>query len=392
MIKLLINKFDFRLIVGTLLSFLLLLLLITPALPIKNNVVAHFNSVGQTCNGPFISVSQPLNDLGPNEYIRLNTGSTGHIGGLYPGGSNSRPPAHEAAGQAISQQITPLDAAGNPDPVNGKIVLVAIGMSNTGQEFTAFINQANADPAVNSNLVLVNGGLGGRTAERWADLNDDAWERLGGFLISAGVTPAQVQIAWVKLANMGSGNFPQMSLSLQEDLEQVARNILVQFPNTKIAYHSSRTRAYVYWSGLSPEPTAFETAFSVRWMIENQINGDPTLNFDPSNGAVVAPYLSWGSYLWIDGTNPRSDGRVWLPEDLESDCTHPSPSGEQKVGEQLLEFFKTDTTTTSWFLGDNPGPTPTPQPNPTAIPTPTSSPNPPLPYKQFIPLTIDQSH
>jgi len=68
-------------------------------------------------------------------------------------------------------------------------------------------------------------------------------------------------------------------------------------------------------------------------------------------GAVVAPLLSWGAYLWADGTVPRSDGFTWLCSDLQADFTHPSPtSGVSKVGVELLAFFKTDATTTPWFL------------------------------------------
>jgi hypothetical protein len=67
---------------------------------------------------------------------------------------------------------------------------------------------------------------------------------------------------------------------------------------------------------------------------------------------VVAPYLSWGPYLWIDGENPRSDGRTWLASDLLQDCTHPSPTGIQKVVDMLMQFFKTDSTT-NWFHTDS---------------------------------------
>nr|NIW44804.1 hypothetical protein [Gammaproteobacteria bacterium] len=94
---------------------------------------------------------------------------------------------------------------------------------------------------------------------------------------------------------------------------------------------------------------AFETGFAVKWLIEQQINGDPELNFNPDNGDVLAPYLTWGPYLWIDGQNPREDGRVWLQEDLRGDCTHPSESGANKVADMMLEFFLTDPTTHSWF-------------------------------------------
>ena len=58
----------------------------------------------------------PLVDLGPGQTYQ------GYEGGLYPGGSNVRPGAHDAAGRKIAQSIVPLDANGDPDHVNGKIV------------------------------------------------------------------------------------------------------------------------------------------------------------------------------------------------------------------------------------------------------------------------------
>lgn len=59
----------------------------------------------------------PLVDLG------LGQTYNGQEGGLYPGGSNARPAAHDAAGRKIARGIVPLDVEGNPDPVNGKIVI-----------------------------------------------------------------------------------------------------------------------------------------------------------------------------------------------------------------------------------------------------------------------------
>ena len=99
---------------------------------------------------------------------------------------------------------------------------------------------------------------------------------------------------------------------------------------------------------LNPEPFAYESAFSVKWMIENQINGTGNLSFDPASG--VAPWISWGPYLWADGTAGRSDGFIWECSDTAMDFTHPATSGEDKVAAELMAFFKTDPTATPWFL------------------------------------------
>ncbi len=307
-----------------------------------------------TCQGEFISVSKPLIDLGNEEYIRMDDGPTGFTGGLYPNGSNIRPPAHNAAGLAMAAQVVPRDAAGAPNP-QGKIVLVSIGMSNTAGEFGTFERNARQDDSLNPHLVIANGAQGGMVATSWVDPEARAWQFVDELLAFKGVTPLQVQAVWVKLTNFDINELPEAMYKLQGDLETIAHNLIVHFPNLKLAYFSSRTRAYAYWEGANPEPGSFETGFAVKWMIEKQIIGDPSLNFSPQVGTVMAPYMAWGPYLWIDGLNPRSDGMIWTPEDLKADCVHPSDSGgKPKVAEQLMTFFKTDTTARTWFLANPP--------------------------------------
>jgi hypothetical protein len=246
--------------------------------------------------------------------------------------------------------------------------MISIGMSNTNAEFDTFSQLARADDQVNPRVILVNGALGGQTAEKWTDPNALTWQALNDQLVNYQLSPQQVQVAWVKQTLTRGGDFPAKAEELQGNLESIARNLKTHFPNLQIAFFSSRTRSYTYYRGLSPEPLAFETGFSVKWMIEKQINGDADLNFDPGRGEVKAPYLSWGPYLWADGQNPRSDGFTWLPGDMTADCTHPSPSGRQKVAGLLLDFFKNDTLTRGWFLAD-PG-------LPPVTPTSANTPNP----------------
>jgi PKD repeat protein len=296
----------------------------------------------------------PLNDLGPGSY-------QGFTAGLYPAGSNMPPPAHAAAALAIAtDQIKPLNALGNPDSVNGKIVMISIGMSNATQEFAskgahAFRLDADIDPAKDPQLVIVDGAQSGQDAPAWIDPNAATWSVVDLRLLAAGVTPEQVQVAWVKEALIHPNNygaFPAHAQMLQSDLEIILRNLKTNFPNIKIAYLSTRTRAYTNTpADENPEPFAYETGFAVKWTIEDQINGAGNLNFDPAQGAVVAPLILWGPYIWADGLTARSDGLTWLCSDLESDFTHPSANGGvPKVADQLLAFFKTDPTATPWFL------------------------------------------
>jgi PKD repeat protein len=298
----------------------------------------------------------PLDDLGPGSY-------QGFTGGLYPNGSNTRPPEHEAAGHASAREIQPLDQFGNPDATNGKIVLTSIGMSSATQEWatdgpTSFKPRADADPSKNPMLEIVDGAQGGQDAFTWANLNDDVWTVFDQRLKDANVTRAQVQVAWLYEAiafPINFGAFPLHAQALQANLEMTLRNLKVRCPNLRIVYLAARDRAYIQFpTVLNPEPYAYESGFAVQWTIADQINGTGNLNFDPAKGDVVAPYVSWGPYLWADGTNPRSDGFIWECSDVQSeDFTHPSAAGTGKVADQLLAFFKTDPTATPWFLKPN---------------------------------------
>ncbi len=301
-------------------------------------------SLAAECEDNAILGITPLNDLGAQTY-------KGSTGGLYPNGQNVRPAAHETAGKALAAQIKPLNEAGLPDP-NGKIVLVSIGMSNASQEFLTFIEDTAANSLKNPALVLVNAARGGQDSPTWVSLDSENWDYVSGKLAKAEVTPNQVQAAWIKQAIKGPhfiGGFPEHADVLSQDLEAIVKNMRILYPNLKIVYLSSRTRSYLYEDkSVNPEPYAFESGFSVKWLIERQLDG--LLPYEAPMGKPVAPYLSWGPYLWADGMAPRSDGFVWACSDLAEDLTHPSESGKAKVSQQLLAFFQTDSTTTPWFL------------------------------------------
>jgi hypothetical protein len=127
----------------------------------------------------------------------------------------------------------------------------------------------------------------------------------------------------------------------------VVRALASRFPNLRLAYLSSRIYAGYATTHLNPEPYAYEGGFAMRWVIEEQLAG--RLPF--TGPSRVAPWIAWGPYLWADGLTPRSDGLTWACNDLESDGTHPSSSGRQKVAQLLREFFTTDPTARPWFIG-----------------------------------------
>jgi hypothetical protein len=291
---------------------------------------------------------KPLTELGAGDY-------QGEQGGLYPGGKNERPAAHEKAGRALGAKVQPLDAAGKPS-ADGKIVLLSVGMSNTTQVFSAFKRIADPDADRNPRVVIVDGAQGGMTAAKIKDPGDDSfgtqfWTEVDRRLTKNGVTRAQVQAAWIKEADAGpTQGFPRYAKTLQAELAQVVQAMHQRFPNLKLVYLSSRTFAGYATTRLNPEPYAYESGFSVRWLIEQQLKGEPALNYDPAKGVVRAPWLSWGPYLWANGMRKRADGFYYEKSDFAGDGTHPSKTGQQKVARELLRFFKTDSTTRPWFV------------------------------------------
>ena len=276
----------------------------------------------------------------------------GYAGGLYPGGSNLPPSSHDSAGKAIALQFVPLDSFGVANSVSGKWVLLSIGMSNATQEFSRFVTNTNSDTSLHPYLKIVDGAQGGQTAARIKYDTAIFWSVILSRLATRGLSAKQVQAVWIKEANGGpSGGFPLATTILKNDLIEVIRIAKSKFPNLRQAFLSSRIYAGYASTNLNPEPYAYEGGFAMRWVIETQLNGNDSLNYIPDSGVVNSPWLAWGPYLWGDGVIPRqSDSLIWLCTDFQSDGTHPSSSGQQKVAGLLEKFFKSSIYTKPWFL------------------------------------------
>jgi hypothetical protein len=301
-------------------------------------------TVASNCNGTQTGLV-PLTALGTGTY-------QGYPGGLYPGGSNVRPAAHDAAGLALAAAIAPRDTSGSVDP-NGRIVFISIGMSNTTQEFSTFVPAADDDAYKDPRVKVIDCAKGGQTASLIKDPSYAYWDTVRTRLRGHGSAPAQVQVVWLKEANAGpTTGFPAATLTLMRDLGSVARVLHDEFPNLAIVYLSSRIYAGYATSSLNPEPYAYESGFAVKWLIEAQITGVDSLNFDPGQGAVESPWLAWGPYLWADGVNPRpGDGLTWVCSDFAtSDGTHPATGARIKVTDLLLTFLHQDETAQKWYV------------------------------------------
>jgi hypothetical protein len=275
----------------------------------------------------------PLTDMGRRRY-------RGYRGGLYPNGRNRPSPAYQRQGLAAARRVKPVD---------GKIVLLSIGMSNTTQEFSDFKARADRDPAKSASVELVDGAEAGWDAQRIKSPGSPYWDLVNERLNEAGVFPDQVQVVWLKQAISGDGRpFPQDARALQANLRAIVRILRGRFANLRLVFLSSRTYAGYAITARSPEPQAYDSAFASRWLISERMQRMPK--------KVSGPWVGWGPYLWTDGTKGRRDGLTWTCGDVEYDGTHPSKTGAQKVSTLLLEFFKNDPTARSWFREDGPGP------------------------------------
>ncbi len=313
---------------------------------------------------PTDTVKIPLTDLLARTYY-------GNAGGIYPGGINQPPTQHDSVARARRNLIKPLDVNGDESPF-GKYVLLSIGMSNATQEWCSqnsgppcapwtFMGKAATDPTINHySLVIVNGAADGQDAAAWTSPSSASYDRIKlGRLAPLGLSENQVQVAWVKLDDQK----PSLSLPadsadaniLLTNLALVMRALRVRYPYLRLVFLSSRIYGGYAMTDLNPEPYAYESGFSVKWLIESQINEMHGLPPNPHVGTLnytskAAPLILWGPYMWANGTTARSDGLSWERADFEEDGMHPSQSGEAKVSQRLIDFFKNSPYTRCWFV------------------------------------------
>jgi hypothetical protein len=257
--------------------------------------------------------------------------------GLYPGGANTPPPEHTAAGVTAGQSLAK----------RSHVVLLSIGMSNARREFSAFKRAVEgdrttpADPEVHRRVTVVNGAFSGCVLSCWSGRSCSApvscWDKLAAELQRSKVAPADVGAVWLKAVNYSSprDDRDEWKSVLMGDLRTVIREISVRFPGVRQVYISSRIYAGYATSSQNKEPYAYDTGIAVREVL--------------AKAGELPVWTAWGPYLWADGMTRRRDGFMWACEDFAPDGTHPSEIGSRKVADRLLEFFKTDPTTAPWF-------------------------------------------
>jgi hypothetical protein len=270
----------------------------------------------------------------------------GFGGGLYSGAGNIRPAALETLALTAARQIVPLNAAGAPS-ANGRIGFISIGHSIASQEFQAFMGMIGSQP-INPAVTVIQGAKSGCASECTGGLQGDGyWTTwVAPAVQSAGLTPAQVQVAWVeetseapefpaKILPTASQRIQRESGLLLATLQRLKRYL----PNIRIAYISAEPYAgYVSvpdQPNIVLEPYIYEEGFAVRDAIGRQ---------DGSTPLVV-----WGPYEWADGIKPRSDGLSWACSDFGPIGGHLSDQGSAKAAQLLINFLAGDTAANVWL-------------------------------------------
>jgi hypothetical protein len=308
-------------------------------------------------------------------------------GGLYPDGTNTPPAQHDAEGRARAASI---------QPIGGKVVLMAIGLSNSKQEWCGvgsadslpcnpwtFMGQSNASSAVDHDaLVIVNGAAASQETETWDEVTDDNYARIAKtWLTPLGLTPSQVQV--VQMLEMTGpvfdGTTPEPTTprlpaanadayQLVAQYGDIARTLKKVYPSLSMIFVSPRAYGG-FGTGAdgnsNPEPYAFETGFATKLFVEAQIRQCPTsacngpvdpLAGDLSYASGAAPWITWGAYLWAEGAEPNSEGLFYVPADFQASGQHPTQAGETVIASKLLDFYLGSPYATPWFAGEGGGP------------------------------------
>jgi hypothetical protein len=314
----------------------------------------------------------PLIDFAPGQtYMGL-------AGGLYGNNSNVVPARHDQDGQNLAASI---------HPINGKIIFLAIGMSNTTIEFCggnqfnygkpnqpcptscpnpasnqpqSFMAQAQATGVLNPALVIWDGAMGGETFLDWDPFitgtkgcpvdPTNPWcnyDRVKRDLNAAGYDESQVQAIWLKNANghpqcsLGRAHCdagytgPEDAVLAEQYMGDTLRAIHQRYVNARLVFVSNRIYGGYANTCLNPEPFAYEYGFSIQKLIVAQINQINTgnidtnagnLNYNAGNPPITSPWVGWGPYLWASGPNANSQGLYWCSGQAAAPCF-----GEQDV-------------------------------------------------------------
>lgn len=273
----------------------------------------------------------PLPELGTDTYF-------GEQGGLYPG-------SNEPTGDYLTELTAVSDVLVN----DNQVVALSLGMSAMQNMSSGFAG------CCAQRVTFVNGAIGSKQ-QQWEDPNHTVWDRGTQMLAGQGLTAVDVDVVLYHNTIGGlSGEFVPAATQLKDSLAITMDIIQDKYPNAQMILLTSRYHAnYAPAGSKSPEPYAYYSGFSVKWLIEDRINCT----------ADCGVPLAWFAYLW-DESWPQS----WYV----SDGIHLSNAGKTQAGLIWQTQMNAAAHIAPWYLGSTP-PTATATQEPTAVPSSTPTP------------------
>jgi hypothetical protein len=266
-----------------------------------------------------------------------------HIGGLYPGGLNVPPLAHQQKIQKANNKL------------HGTIGMLSIGASNCMYESNEFSNMVDSFTRVK----FVNAAIGGKSLEKI--LLNNYWVQVHNKVLEAGLGDNDVQIVILESASfdemIDTASFIDYTNFVADLLSDVCNKILVEFPKCQLIYLpgivSTQYAILPEYEKFS-EPWSYYTCWANKFLIQRQIEGD--IQLICSGSGKVSPVLAWMNPNWSEGILENSFGFSWdindvfpsYPGSIENGV-HPSITGAEKVANYWYWFFKEDQYAMNWF-------------------------------------------
>lgn len=241
---------------------------------------------------------------------------------LFPGIMVPMPDAHEARGAEVAAQV---------QKVNGKAVVMFVGMSNWRQETAAFLRMARS--AGIRHITWHNAGRGAWDLSRMVSGADEYWNWVKTGLTKRNITTEQVQVIFIKNSVRGGAKPGQYEDLMHKHIDRAAK----EYPNLRQVFVSS-----ALYSGYSSKPTTRSEPGA--WLEGAAVDAVVRARVGST------PWTWYGPYFWADGTKAREDGLRWPCLDFELDGVHPGPMAEAKVAEMLMRFMG-NSSVTQWFRG-----------------------------------------
>lgn len=300
---------------------------------------------GGVPSGGSSSSSGGVDDAGTTSGSDAATTDTSSPYPLDVGGKAGAPTTYKKLPLALVENGSPVVT-----PVNGKIGVVCIGMSNATQECSDFIAKLASGVLAGkrASVTVVDCAVGSHPIERWNDPAFDAvlWDACVQTKVpAAGLAASEIRVAYHKAADgfTAPGGtvrppYPDPASDyfvFQANLTTFAQRLAAKLPSVVAVYTTSRSYGGFAETPSRGEPLSYEEGHALNtWLSKNKTVG------------VV--WYGWGPYIWgpdcASGVKNAS-GVCYVRGDYIQDGIHPTQQGRDKISPVIHARFMKE----SWY-------------------------------------------